>query len=103
MTSTQKAETAKATAKPLKKSQGTDKYGFAKTGKRSYAATLYAKGATTAQVKTKTLAKYGKGYPMLNMLRKLDATSKAWKVATTSKTSATTGRAVTVYRIVARK
>lgn len=104
MTSTQTTTTKKASKPvPLKVSKGVDKYGFSKTGKRAFAATLYAKGATTAQVKAKTLVKYGKGYPMLNMLKKLDTNSKAWKVTTTNKTSGTTGRAVTVYRIVARK
>lgn len=94
-----------AKPKPLATSKGVDKWGFANTGKRHFAAGLYASkaGATTAQVKAATLKKYSKGYPMLNMLRKLDKTSKAYKVSTTTKTSPTTGRVVTVYRIVARK
>lgn len=104
MPTTQKATKPQA-PKPLATSKGVDKFGFAKTGKRAFAATLYSRkaGATTAQVKAATLAKYKKGYPMLNMLRKLNATSKAWAVQTTSTNNPTTGRAVTVYRIVARK
>lgn len=104
MATTAKAAKA-AKPKPLPTSKGVDKYGFAKTGKRAFAATLYARtaGATTAQVKAATLVKYGKGYPMLNMLRKLDKTSKAWAVQTTSTTNSTTGRPNTCYRIVARK
>ena len=88
----------------MKKQTGTDKYGYQKSGKRSFAATLYGKknGATTSEVKTATLKKYGKGYPMLNMLRKLDGSSKAWKVTTTQVTNTTSGRENTKYAIVKR-
>ncbi len=89
---------------PLAKSKGVDKYNFQLAGKRSFAATLYGKagGATTAAVKAATLKKYGKGYPMLNMLRKLDSTSKAWRVVTTVVANKATGRSVKAYAIVAR-
>ena len=81
-----------------------DKYGFALSGKRAFAATLYGKkgGATTAAVKAATHAKYGKGYPMLNMLRKLDSQSKKWQVVTTLVANKATGRTVKQYAIVAR-
>lgn len=89
----------------MKKNTGTDKYGFQKSGKRSYAATLYGKkgGMTTEDVKAAT-GKHFKcaGYPMLNMLRKLDATSKKWKVETTQVTNKRTGRLNTKYAIVTR-
>ncbi len=80
-----------------------DKYGFQLSGKRAYAATLYGAkgGATTAAVKTATKAKYGVGYPMLNMLRNLDSTSKQWQVLTTLVTNKVTGRSVKQYAIVA--
>ncbi len=114
-TKAKKAKTTKAgllatTAKvakpvPLATSKGVDKYGFANSGKRAFAATLYGRkgGATTAQVKAATLAKYKKGYPMLNMLRKLQSTSKVWQVVTTQVVSNTSGRNNTAYAIVARK
>jgi hypothetical protein len=88
----------------LARSKGLDKFGFALSGKRSFAATLYAKkgGATTAAVKAATFTKYGKGYPMLNMLRKLDSTSKKWCVVTTLVANKATGRTVKQYAIVAR-
>ncbi len=101
-----KTKTTKATkAVPLATSKGIDKYGFSNSGKRAYAATLYGAkgGATTAAVKAATLKKYGKGYPMLNMLRKLQSTSKAWQVVTTQVVSNSTGRNNTAYAIVARK
>ena len=88
----------------MKKNTGTDKYNFQKSGKRSFAATLYGKkgGATTEDVKEATLKKYKKSYPMLNMLRKLDATSKKWKVETSQVTNKRTGRQNTKYAIVTR-
>lgn len=95
---------ATPTATPMAKSKGVDKYNFQLSGKRAFAATLYGKagGATTAAVKAATLAKYGKGYPMLNMLRKLDSTSKKWQVVTTLVTNKATGRSTKAYAIVAR-
>ena len=103
---TTKAKKAKAAKPaPLATSKGVDKYGFSNSGKRAFAATLYGRkgGATTAQVKEKTYAKYGKGYPMLNMLRKLQSNSKVWRVVTTQVVSNSTGRNNTAYAIVARK
>ena len=87
------------------KAKGLDKYGLANSGKRAFAATLYGRkvGATTAQVKAATLKKYGKGYPMLNMLSKLDKTSKTWRKATVNQVNNTTGRTVLAYAIVPRK
>ncbi len=105
-TTTKAKKATKATkAVPLATSKGIDKYGFSNSGKRAYAATLYGAkgGATTAAVKAATLAKYGKGYPMLNMLRKLQSTSKVWQVVTTQAVNNTTGRNNTAYAIVARK
>ncbi len=88
----------------MKTQTGTDKYGYQKSGKRSFVATLYGRkgGATTADVKAATLKKYKKSYPMLNMLRKLDGSSKAWKVTTSKVTNTSTGRENTKYAIVKR-
>jgi hypothetical protein len=91
-------------AEAMKKNTGTDKYGFQKNGKRAFAATLYGKkgGASTEDVKLAMRMKYEKDYPMLNMLRKLNATSKKWKVVTTQVTNKRTGRLNTKYAIVTR-
>ncbi len=87
------------------KASGIDKYGFAKSGKRSFVAAMYGRkgGATTAQVIAATLTKYKKGYPMLNLLTKLDKTSKTWRKATVNTVNNTTGRTVLAYAIVPRK
>ncbi len=91
---------------PLAKSKGVDKYGFLLSGSRSFCAAMYGKagGATTAAVKAATAKQFGpdKGYPRLNMLRKLNATSKKWQVVTTLQVNKATGRSVKAYAIVAR-
>ncbi len=85
---TKKATPATAKSTPLAKSKGVDKYGFLLSGSRSFCAAMYGKagGATTAAVKAATAKQFGadKGYPRLNMLRKLNATSKKWAVVTTA-------------------